>query len=99
MISRKNVTFFRSDYIVTEQKIESVSCTTTMYFFCIADEDKWKTEARTEGGAIQEYMMPYQNLLPTTKYTFRVMAYSKYGISLPATSQESVRKIAFSLFQ
>ena len=62
-----------------------------MYFFCIADEDKWKTEARTEGGAIQEYMMPYQNLLPTTKYTFRVMAYSKYGISLPATSQESVK--------
>merc|ERR1719242_1531006 len=54
------------------------------------DEDKWKTEARTEGGAIQEYMMPYQNLLPTTKYTFRVMAYSKYGISLPATSQESI---------
>jgi len=53
-------------------------------------EDKWKTEARTEGGAIQEYMMPYQNLLPTTKYTFRVMAYSKYGISLPATSQESI---------
>ena len=82
----------------SKKENESVS-RTTMYFFCIADEDKWKTEARTEGGAIQEYMMPYQNLLPTTKYTFRVMAYSKYGISLPATSQESVRKIAFSLFQ
>ena len=61
--------------------------------FYIADEDKWKTEARTEGGAIQEYTISYQNLVPSTSYTFRVIAYNKYGISYPAKSQASVRII------
>jgi hypothetical protein len=56
----------------------------------LSDEDKWKTEARTEGGAIQEYTISYQNLVPSTSYTFRVIAYNKYGISYPAKSQASV---------
>ncbi len=54
------------------------------------DEDKWKTETKTEGGAIQEYLISYQNLLPTTSYNFRVIAYNKYGISLPARSADAV---------
>ncbi len=56
------------------------------------DEDKWKTETKTEGGAIQEYLISYQNLLPTTTYNFRVIAYNKYGISIPAGSGDSVSK-------
>ena len=60
------------------------------------DEDKWKTEARTEGGAIQEYTISYQNLVPATSYTFRVIAYNKYGISYPAKSQSSVRYVHLS---
>ena len=55
-----------------------------------SDEDKWKTETKTEGGAIQEYLISYQNLVPTTSYTFRVIAYNKYGISLPANSMDAV---------
>ena len=54
------------------------------------DEDKWKTETKTEGGAIQEYLISYQNLVPSTTYTFRVIAFNKYGISLPAKSADEV---------
>lgn len=56
----------------------------------VPDEDKWKTETKTEGGAIQEYLVSYQNLVPKTDYTFRVIAYNKYGISLPAKSSDTV---------
>ncbi len=65
-------------------------------FYClfflpfILDEDKWKTEARTEGGAIQEYTISYQNLVPSTSYTFRVIAYNKHGISYPVKSADAV---------
>ena len=54
------------------------------------DEDKWKTEARTERGAINDYTISYQNLVPDTSYTFRVIAYNKYGISFPAKSNDEV---------
>ena len=54
------------------------------------DEDKWKTEARTERGAINDYTISYQNLVPDTSYTFRVIAYNKYGISYPAKSNDEV---------
>jgi hypothetical protein len=59
-------------------------------FISYPDEDKWKTETKTEGGAIQEYLISYQNLIPTTTYTFRVIAFNKYGISLPAKSGDAV---------
>jgi protein sidekick len=32
----------------------------------------------------------YQNLLPSTSYKFRVIAYNKYGVSYPAYTKESV---------
>ena len=54
------------------------------------DEDKWKTEAKTEEGAVQEYTISYQNLVPQSSYTFRVIAYNKYSISYPAESQDEV---------
>ncbi|XP_059099411.1 protein sidekick-like isoform X3 [Tigriopus californicus] len=53
-------------------------------------EDKWKTETKTENGAVQEYSVPYQNLIPTTSYSFRVIAYNKYGISMPAKSADAI---------
>ncbi|CAB4061873.1 SDK [Lepeophtheirus salmonis] len=53
-------------------------------------EDKWKTEIKTEGGAIQEYTISYQNLVPSTSYSFRVIAYNKFGISYPAKSMEVI---------
>ena len=59
-----------------------------LFFFI--DEDKWKTEARTERGAINDYTISYQNLVPDTSYTFRVIAYNKYGISFPAKSNDEV---------
>ena len=54
------------------------------------DEDKWKTEAKTEEGAVQEYTISYQNLVPESTYLFRVIAYNKYSISYPAESQDEV---------
>ena len=60
------------------------------FFSFFVDEDKWKTEARTELGAIQDYTISYQNLVPDTSYTFRVIAYNKYGISYPAKSNDEV---------
>jgi len=69
-------------------------------FFDCLDEDKWKTEAKTEGGAIQEYTLSYQNLVPSTSYTFRVIAYNKFGISYPVTSTDAVSMLrkTFSYF-
>ena len=68
-----------------------VSSFVTLHIFCnFLDEDKWKTEARTEGGAIQEYTISYQNLVPSTIYNFRVIAYNKYGISSPLEEKSSV---------
>ena len=54
------------------------------------DEDKWKTEAKTEGGSVQEYTISYQNLAPTSSYKFRVIAYNKFSISYPAESNHEV---------
>ena len=60
------------------------------HFYFNLDEDKWKTEAKTEEGAVQEYTISYQNLVPESTYLFRVIAYNKYSISYPAESQDEV---------
>merc|ERR1719319_1336130 len=54
------------------------------------DEDKWKTEVRTSGGAVQDYTISYQHLVPLTAYYFRVIAYNEFGISIPCASEETV---------
>eukprot|EP00090_Calanus_glacialis_P041134 TRINITY_DN7227_c0_g1_i2.p1 TRINITY_DN7227_c0_g1~~TRINITY_DN7227_c0_g1_i2.p1 ORF type:complete len:2186 (-),score=220.82 TRINITY_DN7227_c0_g1_i2:579-7136(-) len=54
------------------------------------DLDEWKTEIRTNGGAVQDYTISYQNLDTTTTYYFRVIAYNEFGISVPCTSEETV---------
>lgn len=67
-----------------------------LYIFLNLDEDKWKTEAKTEEGAVQEYTISYQNLVPESTYLFRVIAYNKYSISYPAESQDEVITETFS---
>nr|CAD7205426.1 unnamed protein product [Timema douglasi] len=54
------------------------------------DEKKWQTIIRTSNGPLQEFTISYQNLLPSTSYTFRVITYNKYGISYPSASNEAV---------
>jgi protein sidekick len=61
-----------------------------LFVYFSPDEDKWKLYRRTDGGAIQEYTVPFQNLVPETTYSFRVIAYNEYGISPPCTSEEEV---------
>ena len=46
---------------------------------------------KTETGEVEEYTVSYQNLLPSTQYEFRLIAYNFYGISYPAIASEKVR--------
>lgn len=45
---------------------------------------------KTEMGQVEEYTVSYQNLLPSTQYQFRLIAYNQYGISYPAVANEKV---------
>ncbi|XP_055390625.1 protein sidekick isoform X4 [Condylostylus longicornis] len=56
------------------------------YFY----DARWETIARTTSGPMQEFIVSYQSLLPSTPYTFRVIAYNRYGISYPAYSKDSI---------
>lgn len=93
--------FFLRIFHGTTRQIPSQTCcfkVVNLSFLCLADEDKWKTETKTEGGAIQEYLISYQNLVPSTTYYFRVIAYNKYGISFPTKSSDavSIKMVRFS---
>ena len=39
---------------------------------------------------MQEFSVSFQSLLPSTAYTFRVIAYNKYGISYPVNSKDAI---------
>ena len=56
----------------------------------IADDTRWQTVTRTNNGPLEDFTISYQNLLPSTSYTFRVIAYNRYGISYPAYSDDPV---------
>lgn len=45
---------------------------------------------KTETGVVEEYTVSYQNLLPSTRYQFRLIAYNVYGISYPAVSNDLI---------
>jgi hypothetical protein len=62
----------------------------------IPDDTRWQTVTRTNNGLLEEFTLSYQNLLPSTSYTFRVIAYNTYGISYPAYSNDAVN--IFTLF-
>ncbi|XP_014091561.2 protein sidekick isoform X13 [Bactrocera oleae] len=54
------------------------------------DDSRWETIEQTNSGTIQDFTVSYQILLPSTAYTFRVIAYNRYGISFPAYSKDSI---------
>lgn len=60
-------------------------------YFTFTDSDKWSVLMKTETGQVEEYTVSYQNLLPSTQYEFRLIAYNTYGISYPAVANEKVK--------
>jgi hypothetical protein len=56
----------------------------------LTEEDQWQTVARTDQGPMREYSVSYQNLMPSSSYTFRIVAYNKFGISYPVYTHDPV---------
>lgn len=56
----------------------------------LSDDSRWETVTRTAGGPMQEFTVSYQSLLPSTVYSFRVIAYNNYGISYPVYSKDPI---------
>ncbi|XP_050099535.1 protein sidekick isoform X2 [Anopheles aquasalis] len=54
------------------------------------DDLRWETVSRTNNGPLEEFTVSFQNLLPSTAYKFRVIAYNRYGISCPVYSDDAV---------
>lgn len=54
------------------------------------DDTRWETITRTNNGILDEFTISYQSLLPSTAYSFRVIAYNEYGISNPAYSDKVI---------
>ncbi|XP_013182226.1 PREDICTED: protein sidekick isoform X2 [Papilio xuthus] len=54
------------------------------------DDTRWETITRTSNGMLEEFTVSYQSLLPSTAYSFRVIAYNAYGISAPAGSDKVI---------
>ncbi|CAG7730812.1 unnamed protein product, partial [Allacma fusca] len=54
------------------------------------DENRWQRVVKTDGGMTSDFTLSYQNLLPSTAYNFRVIAYNNHGISYPASSEDTV---------
>ncbi|GBP30656.1 Protein sidekick [Eumeta japonica] len=54
------------------------------------DDMRWETITRTSNGILEEFTISYQSLLPSTAYSFRVIAYNMYGISMPAYSEKVI---------
>ncbi|KAF2903932.1 hypothetical protein ILUMI_02247 [Ignelater luminosus] len=54
------------------------------------DDTHWQTVIQTKNGPLQDFTVSYQNLLPSTSYNFRLIAYNKFGISYPAYCEEIV---------
>ncbi|KAF4523339.1 hypothetical protein B566_EDAN005493 [Ephemera danica] len=53
-------------------------------------DTRWQTVARTKNGPLTEFSVSYQNLLPSTSYMFRVIAYNRFGVSCPSYTNEEV---------
>ncbi|XP_035707340.1 protein sidekick isoform X3 [Folsomia candida] len=54
------------------------------------DENRWTIIHRTDNGPLSEFTLSFQNLLPSSGYTFRITAYNRHGISYPVASDEVV---------
>uniref|UniRef100_A0A2A4JBT0 Hemolin n=1 Tax=Heliothis virescens TaxID=7102 RepID=A0A2A4JBT0_HELVI len=53
-------------------------------------DTRWETITRTNNGMLEEFTISYQSLLPSTAYSFRVIAYNKFGISNPTYSDKVI---------
>ncbi|KAL9873742.1 sidekick cell adhesion molecule isoform 3-T3 [Glossina fuscipes fuscipes] len=53
-------------------------------------DSRWETITKTTTGTTQDFTVSYQSLLPSTAYTFRVIAYNRFGISFPVYSKDSI---------
>lgn len=56
----------------------------------LADDSRWTKLEQSKTGIISEYTVSYHILMPSTAYTFRVIAYNRYGISFPVYSKDSI---------
>lgn len=45
---------------------------------------------RTSNGPLEDFSISYQTLLPSTGYSFRVIAYNSFGISYPAYTDDII---------
>ncbi|XP_032295839.1 protein sidekick isoform X5 [Drosophila virilis] len=53
-------------------------------------DSRWTKIEQTKKGTMQDFTVSYHILMPSTAYTFRVIAYNRYGISFPAYSKDSI---------
>ncbi|XP_032597184.2 protein sidekick [Drosophila grimshawi] len=53
-------------------------------------DSRWTKIERTRKGTMQDYTISYHILMPSTAYTFRVIAYNRYGISFPVYSKDYI---------
>lgn len=56
----------------------------------LADDSRWTKLEQSKTGILSEYTVSYHILMPSTAYTFRVIAYNRYGISFPVYSKDSI---------
>ncbi|XP_051864695.1 protein sidekick isoform X9 [Drosophila albomicans] len=54
------------------------------------DDSRWTKIEQTKKGTMQDFTVSYHILMPSTAYTFRVIAYNQYGISFPVYSKDSI---------
>ncbi|KAH8397906.1 hypothetical protein KR222_006052, partial [Zaprionus bogoriensis] len=54
------------------------------------DDSRWTKIEQTKKGTMQDFTVSYHILMPSTAYTFRVIAYNRYGISFPVYSKDSI---------
>ncbi|XP_017852461.1 protein sidekick [Drosophila busckii] len=54
------------------------------------DESRWTKIEQTRKGPMQDFTVSYHILMPSTAYTFRVIAYNRYGISFPVYCKDSI---------
>ncbi|XP_051864636.1 protein sidekick isoform X6 [Drosophila albomicans] len=53
-------------------------------------DSRWTKIEQTKKGTMQDFTVSYHILMPSTAYTFRVIAYNQYGISFPVYSKDSI---------
>ncbi|XP_017048181.1 protein sidekick isoform X10 [Drosophila ficusphila] len=54
------------------------------------DDSRWTKIEQSRKGMMQDFTVSYHILMPSTAYTFRVIAYNRYGISFPVYSKDSI---------